>query len=407
MRPLRAPGFPRLLVSLIVNYIGNFAAVVALALVVYDQTGDPLATAGLFVAAELLPAFLAPVLTARVDRRPAASTLALLHALEALLFVALAALTESFSLVLIYVAVFADGVLMLTARSLTRAAVNATLVREELLREGNGLLNLGFAVSGVVGSALGGVLVGAVGAGAVLLGDAATFLVIAVILGTARGLVVSSEDAEEDGLSTRARLAAGLRHAAGEPKLRALLVGETAAIFFFALIVPIEVVYAKDTLDSTDAGYGALLASWSVGIVIGSLLFITARRASSIAMLLIASTAIGVAYLGMAGTSTLVIACAWSVLGGMGNGVQWVAAMTLIQSIVAQHLQARIVSLLESGASAATGLGFLAGGVVTAVLSAPAAFAVSGIGILVLVAGGLVTLGLTPRRERRAQSDVA
>ena len=273
------PGFPRLLVSLIVNYVGNFAAVVALSLVVYDQTGDPLATAGLFVAAELLPAFFAPLLTARVDRLPGPRTLALLHVLEALLFVALAALTERFSLALVYAAVLVDGVLMLTARSLTRAAVNAVLSRVDLLREGNGLLNLGFAISGVAGSALGGLLVGAIGAGAVLLGDAATFLVIAVLLGTARDLL-SPADHEPDGVSTRQRLRTGIRHARDRPQLGAMLAGETAAVFFFALIVPIEVVYAKETLDSTDAGYGALLASWSAGIVIGSLIFIAARRAS-------------------------------------------------------------------------------------------------------------------------------
>ena len=76
----------------------------------------------------------------------------------------------------------------------------------------------------------------------------------------------------------------------------------------------------------------------------------------------------------------------------------------------AGDLQARIAGLLESIVSAATGVGFLIGGVVTAITSPPTAFAVSGVGVIVLVAlGGIfrvipdtrgapLTSAPTPRR---------
>ena len=43
-------------------------------------------------------------------------------------------------------------------------------------------------------------------------------------------------------------------------------------------LTPIEVAFAKDTLDAGDLGYGLLLASWGTGMVLGSLVFAGLRR---------------------------------------------------------------------------------------------------------------------------------
>jgi MFS family permease len=102
----------------------------------------------------------------------------------------------------------------------------------------------------------------------------------------------------------------------------------------------------------------------------------------------------------MASTSRLSVACAFSVLGGFGNGIQWVSVMTALQEATPDDLQARITGLLESIASAMTGVGFLIGGVVTAIASPPAAFLVSGIGVIAIVLGGTVAW-LLPGRSRR------
>jgi hypothetical protein len=68
--------------------------------------------------------------------------------------------------------------------------------------------------------------------------------------------------------------------------------------------------------------------------------------------------------------------------------VQWVSVMTALQESTPDALQARVTGLLESIASAMTGVGFLIGGVITAIASPPTAFAVSGVGVVVLVVLG-------------------
>jgi predicted MFS family arabinose efflux permease len=286
---------------------------------------------------------------------------------------------------------------MLTARGLSRGAVNSVLQPHGRLREGNGLLNVGFAVASVGGSALGGVLVSLAGVAAALWVDAASFAVIAILLGFSRHLPTARPEREP----VFARARKGLRYARRHRHVRLLLTGEALAIMFFTLIVPIEIVYAEETLGTDEAGYGILLSSWGAGVVLGSLIFLAVRRHSAPVLILLSTLAIGAAYLGMGASRELWLACAFSVVGGVGNGIQWVSVMTALQESTPADLQARITGLLESIGSAMTGVGFLIGGIVTAIFSPPTAFAVSGVGVVVLVVLGAIFRAVPETRSER------
>ena len=379
--PLRTPPFGRLLASYTLNSIGDYVGIVALALLVYAETTDALATAALFISMQFLPAFAAPALTARLDQLSPRIVLPLLYVGEAAIFGALAFLATSFSLPIVLALALVDGALMLTARGLTRGLVNAVLQPVGLLRAGNGLLNVGFAISSVGGAALGGLLVDSFGASAALAVDAASFAVIAAILATCAHL--PSAHAERQPFMDRVR--GGLSHVRRDRLARVLVGGEALALVFFTLIVPIEVVYARETLETGEAGYGILLSAWGAGVVLGSFVFLGVRRLSTMGLILASTMAIGVAYLGMSVARELWMACAFSVLGGLGNGVQWVSVMTALQENTPDDLQARVAGLLESVASAMTGVGFLLGGVITALTTPPTAFAVSGLGVMLVV----------------------
>jgi predicted MFS family arabinose efflux permease len=393
------PAFGRLLFSYTTNSIGDYVGLVALALLVYGETQDPLATTALFIAAQFLPAFISPILTAHVDQRPLRLILPMIYATEAGVFLLLALLANSFSLPLVLALALLDGALMLTARGLSRGAVNAVLQPKDLLREGNGLLNIGFAAASVGGAALGGLLVSLFGISAALLVDAASFAVIAAVLATTSSL--PHTESEPEPLLQRAR--EGLRYARTNRITRLLIGGEALAVIFFTLIVPIEIVYAAETLGTDEVGYGILLSAWGAGIVLGSIVFLGVRRRSVSVLILSSTLAIGCAYLGMAVARELWVACAFSIIGGLGNGVQWVSVMTALQESTPDDLQARITGLLESVTSATTGVGFLIGGVVTAVFAPPTAFAVSGIGVVVLVVLGAI-FRIVPDTSREAWS---
>jgi MFS family permease len=216
-----------------------------------------------------------------------------------------------------------------------------------------------------------------------LLADAASFLVVAVLLAVTRRL--PRPEVEESEGDWRERLRLGLSYVNRRPALRRLLFAQAAAFIFFALVIPIEVVFAKETLGAGDVGYGALLASWGSGMVLGSLLFAGLGRITLPALLVASTLAIGVAYLGTAIAPTLLVACAASVLGGLGNGIQWIALVTAVQELTRATYQARVLSLLEALASAMPGVGFVLGGAIAALFEPRLAYAVAGAGVVLVL----------------------
>ena len=404
MRPLAVRPFGRLLASYTVNEIGDSVGIIALAVLVYDRTGDVAPTAALFIAGKFLPAFLAPFLTAKLDQIAVRRSLPWLYVIEALVFVGLAAIAEGeFLLAAVLALAVVDGAIAVTARGLTRGAIASILQPAHLLREGNALVNIGFAIGAVGGSALGGLLISELGLGVALLADAASFLVIAIVLAVTRDLPAPETEAQ----GWMVRLREGFAFARQNRRVRLLLGGQSVALILFTLIIPIEVIYAKESLDTTSAGFGFLLASWGAGIVAGSIVYAGVRDRSAANLILLSTAAIGLAYLGMAGAQSLLVACLLSVLGGTGNGIQWVSVMTALQEATPADYQARVVGLLESSLAAMPGVGYLIGGTLTAVGSPRVAYAVAGVGTLVLVLAAMVVLRqIRLDRPRRRQEDL-
>jgi hypothetical protein len=387
LEPLSRPPFGRLLGSYTVNELGDTIGVVALALLVFQESGEAAATAAFFVAAKFIPAFIAPALTARLDQLELRRALGGLYLIEAFLFAVLAYVAAgNYLLVVVLGLAVLDGTLAVTARGLTRGAVGTLMQPAGLLKEANGLLNVCFAAATVGGAALAGLLVAKFSLSAALAADAASFLVIAVVLRQASGLPPAA--IEQQGW--RERFRGGLAFARTNSTVRLLLVGESAALVFFTLVIPIEVIYARESLGTTSAGFGLLVAGWGLGIVLGSLCYLLIRSRRPFVLILGSTAAVGLAYCGMSIADTLVVACLFAVFGGAGNGVQWVSVVTGLQEATSVDLQARVVGLLESLGAAMPGVGFLLGAIITTVTSPRTAYAVAGIGVLALVLLALI-----------------
>jgi MFS family permease len=405
---LRRPAFRRLAISYAVNELGDWLGIVALSVLVYEQTGSAMATAALFIGTGFLPALLTPVMVAHMERPPPRFVLPSIYAVEAGTFGVLALLAGHFSLAAVVAVATVDGALALTARTLTRAVSAAMLEPHDELRAGNAVLNVAFTGGAALGPAVAGIVVAALGVPSALLLNAVSFYAIACILLTARPLP-QPEPEPEARLVERVR--AGLGYIRGNVFLRRLLLAQSAAIVFFSAVIPIEVIYAKETLGAGDTGYGVMLGSWGTGMVIGSIVFATLRRAPLPLLLFFSSIAIGAGYLGMAGAQTLPIACVASVVGGIGNGVQWVGVVSAVQELTAARMQARVMGTLESASSAAPGLGYVLGGAIASAWSPRATFLVAGVGVMAIVVASAALLGrnwpLERGKERPGSIDAA
>jgi MFS family permease len=392
-RSLRIAEFRALLISYVINRAGDVFGALALAIVVLTTTRSAIATAALFLATQFLPGLVGPFLVARVGAISPGRLLPACYLVEACLFLVLAAVAGHAAVTLIIALAFLDGTLAFAARSVTRATTASTLMPHDLMPEGKAAFNLALGAATVAGPVLGGVVLALFGPATALAADGISFLLAAVLIGCTPGLRARNETDATQG-PRRRHVRAGLRYVAGHPALRILIFGEGIAFVFFYLVVPVTVVYTTRSLHAGPAGYAAILASWGAGAVIGSTLHIRLARRIGQATILFSTAAVAAAYLGTALAPTLLFACGWSVLGGVGNGTQWASVETAVHQLVEERFRLRVAAMLESMAALAPGAGIVLGGALTALFSPRAAYLAAGLGLVVLIAVAILSRAL-------------
>ncbi len=380
---LSSPRLRRIIAAYTINRLGTWFGIVALSLAVFDQTHSAVAVAATLVAGQVAPAFAVPAVVARVEASARRRELSGLYFVEAAATASLAVLLWHFWLPGVLLLVALDGTAALAASALLRAQAAST-ARDELDVGGdthageqkvNAVLNVAFSGAFVLGPAMAGLLVGAAGASAALLVNAGCFVICGALL-----LDLHPHVEEAAGASVRARLSAAWRHINDVPALRALLLAQAVALVFFESAAPVEVAYAKATLRAGDRGYGALLAAWGIGGVLGSIVFARSGKRPLGTMLSVGTLAVGIAYVGFAAASSLTLALAAAVVGGIGNGIQWAPLISAVQRLTPQPLQGRMMGAVESIGALCPAIGLMLGGGLVALSSPRLAFLVVGIG---------------------------
>jgi MFS family permease len=397
LSPLKSPRLRRIISAYTVNRLGTWFGFVALSVAVFDHTHSAIAVAALLISGQALPAFAAPALAARVEASPRRGVLSGLYVFEGIVTTLLAVLLWHFWLPAILLLAALDGTAALATSALLRAET-ARAAREQAQvdwdgergkdleaftqaaeRQANATLNIAFSATFMLGPAVAGVVVATAGAPAALFIDAASFFICGAML---LDLFPHAEEAK--GVSVRERLRAAWQYVHAVPALRALLLAEAIALVFFDSAGPIEVTYAKMTLQAGDRGYGLLIASWGVGVVLGSFIFARSPKRGLGVMLTGGTLAMGFAYIGFSAAGSLEVACIAAVLGGVGNGVEWASVISLVQRLTPPALHGRLMSAVESIGALSLALGLSLGGALVALSSPRTAFLTVGIGAVAM-----------------------
>jgi ribosomal protein L18 len=153
-----------------------------------------------------------------------------------------------------------------------------------------------------------------------------------------------------------------------------------------------EVFFARDTLNQPAIGYGVLASTWMAGMVIGALL---ARRAdTNRAPIWVFGGAIlgGGALVIGAASGALIPAAALFVVAGLGNGIENVAARTLIHGRVPSALHGRVFAAYMGLVSSTQIIATALGGALVVGVGGKQALVVGGLGSLAVGALGLMAL---------------
>jgi MFS family permease len=375
---LRLPQYGRLLFAYTANELAWMVGLIALTIVVYDRTNSALGTTAYFLCSQFVPALFSPALVARVDQRPLRPVLATLFALQAAVSLILGFVATELALVPLLAIVTLAGLGTLTTRSLVRVATLSVTTPAGLLREGNAVANAAFSITIAAGPLIGGVITATSGARPALFADAALLALAAMVLLAVRGLHAIGKRRAP----VRGRVRAAFAYASRQPGVRLLLALQAIAVLFFTVSVPVEVVLVQHSLHRGAGAYGALLAAWGGGAVLGSMIYVRWRALPARQTIAVGAGALGIGFLVMALAPTLGIAIAGAAIGGIGNGSEAVAVRTVLQEQVAEHWMAMVMSLNDSIAQSVPGAGILLGGAIGALAGPRPALAVAGVGAL-------------------------
>ncbi|MEU9919220.1 MFS transporter [Streptomyces sp. NPDC051001] len=170
------------------------------------------------------------------------------------------------------------------------------MVSSEQLVEANGKFGVSQSLAELVGPALGGALVAAVGAARSVLGNAMTYFVSAVTLLLMDRPAKPVQKAEP--VPFRAAVGEGLAFVFRHPILRPLLVCTSVSNFFAMAMNSVEILFLVRDLDASSTVVGLVFAAGSVGgLITGTLADRLAKRVGSARIIWVAMAAPGPLYL--------------------------------------------------------------------------------------------------------------
>jgi MFS family permease len=386
----RNPALSRLLAGEFISGIGDWLYLVAILVVVYDETNSPVLL-GIIGAARILPYVLLSVPAGMVaDRFDRKMVLLVTDVVRGLLMLALAGAVIVGADAFVIIALSILAACFSTFFGPAIAALLPMLVDEADLGPANSAWATLDNVAFIIGPAIAGILLAAGGLEFAFLLNAASFAVVAVILwrlpSPTRAAVPDTDGApEEDAIGWRDLV----RPMAGPFILDAAnsLVGGGLGV--------LTVIIAIDVLGAGEAGTGFLQAATGVGGVVagvagGALL---ARQLRVPLLIGGAVGGIGLAWLALSGSLVVAMIAIGVAVGGLL--LLDIVNTTLIQRLVPDKLRGRAMGILQTSTAVLYSLGSLIMPIAADRFGVPAVLFVSA---LVTVAGVIAALLLTQSR---------
>jgi MFS family permease len=382
LRALRSTNFRRYYIGQTVSQIGSWMQSVAIMWLTYRLTNSPAATGTIGFLALIPFLFTTPIAGALSDR---VSRKKLLMTVQTILFfhaslLATLTWTGHMTVALLGVFAFCQGVLS-AIEVTTRHSFFVELVEDrDDLPNAIALNSANINATRLVGPAIGGVLIAAVGEAACFGINAVSYL--AVVFQLTR-ITPRTQTHERSGKSFTADLVEGWRIAYQSPIIwpLVLIVGVVSfAINPYSILMP---AIAVETFGRGAELHGIFVSAVGVGAFTGAVMLArrtNVRGLSRWVLMTATMAAIGAVCFAVAAIyknlPLAAIAMAFTGMGLMGTSA---CVNTIIQTVVDDNKRGRVVSVYSTFFTGAAPLGHLAAGALAAKIGAPEAYLVFGI----------------------------
>jgi MFS family permease len=381
---------------------GDGLAMIALANRVYQSSHASWAVAAVFLALTVPITTLAPVAGLLLDRLPTKPVLVAAAAVEAAVALGLAvasgvpatlALTLCFG---VCAAILQPGL----------GAVVPRLAGDTAITRANSYLQAASFAGFTAGPLLAGLLITTAGSGAAFGADAALYALGAAGLWVLRLAPRRTVPGGLDDADTRPRLSAELRAGfaflRADPEAGLLVVTVGAVIASTEMAVVAEVVFAEHVLQAGPGGFALLEASWTAGMVAGTLAGGRLPVRWLVAAALGGAVASGAGVALAAAAAVLWQATAAFGFGGLASGLQVVATRSVLNHRAPEEVAGRVFALYSGVLFGAASLAMAAAGGLLTVLGARALLVLAGCGGMLAGAAGSLAMAVRLRARHRA-----
>jgi MFS family permease len=348
----RRPAFRTLWLAGCTSLVGDWLSLVAVALLVIDRGGGPLALAFTFMAHALPAAIASPVAGAIADRWDRRRVLVGADVVLGVITVAMAAAAALGWVPIVVVLLFVRSGVSAVVPPAEAAALPSIVEKSELM-SANTLLAATWSTAYIAGMALGGALA-LLGPTTAIALDAASFGVAAIL----HGLLPSLPPVQKNTLGPLAALLRvpadtrdAFRAAMSDRVLARTVFAKTpVALAAGAGWIALNLIGTKESpFGSPAVSFGVLQAIRGAGTGIGP---IVARRLqnSNIAVVPLMLLAYGMAFSGVASLGWVrgaVVLSIASFVWGMGSGANWVMSSTQLQTLAPPAVIGRLAAFDE------------------------------------------------------------
>jgi MFS family permease len=386
LRALQYRNFQLFFSGQLISLIGTWMQNLAQAWLVYRLTGSMVLLGGVSFCSQI-PIFLFSTVGGIVaDRYSRHRVVIATQTLSMLLALALAALTLTHTVQIWHIFVLSALLGVVNAFDIpARQSFIVDMVGRADLMNAIALNSSMFNASRVVGPAIAGMLIAAIGEGWCFFANGVSY--IAVIVGLLLMRVERHERVAERG-SPLGKIVEGFRFVIHSPAIHALLIllGIASVTGMpFTVLMP---VFADHILHGGPKALGWLTGCAGIGALAAALLLASRQTLKGLSVwVAIASTAFGVGLVIFAMSRTFLFSAAILVPVGFSLMLQMGSSNTLIQSMVPDQLRGRVMGVYSMMIMGMAPFGGLLAGVVADRLGAPVTVAIGG--AICLISAGI------------------